>query len=168
VDGLSTFITNYSTHPQWTEAWEEKAFLQWAYLDFYDEAAQTLTDYVTVFPNSSSAVDFLMTAGRILERNNRLEEAARTWQRAADEYPGSSQAATALYMAGITHYRRGNFAAAAMPSAQPGCGACTEKNRRSNLWTGKAQQQLGDLEAAQNAWQQGGRDRSGRILQRRA
>ena len=156
VDELSTFITNYSTNSKWTEAWGDKSYIQWYYLDLYQDAARTLTDYVTVFPNSSSAIDFLMSAGRILERNNNLDEASQTWQRVADEYPGSDQAATALFMVGITRYRQANFAAALTAfNASLGAALDAAAQARAYMWIGKTQQQLGDTEAAQKAWQQG-------------
>jgi soluble lytic murein transglycosylase len=156
VDEFSTFITNYSTHSRWTEAWEDKAYVQWFYLDLYEDAARTLTDYVTVFPTASSAVDFLMSAARILERDNRLDEAAQIWQRVADEYPTSDQASTAQFEVGITRYRQSNFAAALEAFTRSlGASLTAEDQARAYLWSGKAQQQLGNIEEMQKAWQQG-------------
>ena len=156
VDGLSTFITNYSNHPKWTDAWEDKAYLQWAYLNFYQDAARTLTDYVTIFPNTIRAPDFLMSAARILERDNRLDEAAQTWQRVSDEYPGNEQAPTAIFMVGITRYRQSNFKDALTAFSQSLATALKpEDQARAYLWIGKTQQQLGDIAAMQTAWQQG-------------
>jgi soluble lytic murein transglycosylase len=156
VAEFSIFITDYSTHPKWVQAWEEKAFLQWAQLGFYQQAAETLTEYATIFPNAESSPDFLMSAARILERDNRLDEAAQIWERVANGYPGNPLASNAIFMVGITRYRQSNF--------QVALGAFTrsletaiqvEDRSRAYLWIGKAQQQLGNTEAMQQAWQQG-------------
>ncbi len=156
VDEFTTFITNYSAHPKWPEAWEEKATLQWLQLDKYPEAAQTLTDFVGLFPASSHAVDYLMSAARILERNNQLDDAAKTWQRVADEYPTSDQASLAVFETGITRYRQRNFQAALEAFNHSLSAALVNEDRaRAYLWIGKTQQQLGSVEEMQKAWQQG-------------
>ena len=49
--------------PKAVDAWEEKAFLQWAVQDNYDAATQTLLDFVSAYPASPFAADFLMNAG---------------------------------------------------------------------------------------------------------
>jgi soluble lytic murein transglycosylase len=155
VDGLSVFITNYSPHPMWPQAWDDKATLQWQYLGFNDQAAQTLFDFVALFPDSSLSPDYLMYAARILERDNRLDEAALAWERVANEYPGNAQASTGMFLAGIVRYRQGNFTGALDTFSRSLSFAITPEERaRAFLWTGKAQQQLGDASAAQTAWQQ--------------
>ena len=156
VDEVSTFITNYSNHPKWVEAWSDKASVQWLDLNLYSAAAKTLTDYVSLFPNSSDAPDFLMTAARILERDNRLDEAAQTWARVADAYPGNDQAPTGIFEAGIIRFRQGNFQAA-LDAFTRSLSLSTQKEdqARAYLWIGKAQQKLGDAAAMQKTWQQG-------------
>jgi soluble lytic murein transglycosylase len=156
IDEFSTFITNYSSHPKWSEAWDDKAYLQWAYLDQYEAAAATLTDFVAVFPASTSSPDFLMTAGRILERGSLLDQAAQTWQRVADDYPGNEQASTAVFQTGIIRYRQGNFAAALEAfNRSLSVATAADDQARAYLWLGKTQQQLGSIEEMQKAWQQG-------------
>ncbi len=150
------FIKNYSAHARWVDAWEDKAFLQWAVLNDYDAAAQTLLTLVTTVPDSSYAGNALMDAARIMERNNKLAEAAQTWERVANEYPGSEQAADALFLAGIARYRLQDHAGALtvfqrnlLLSSQ------VEDRARAYLWIGKTQQALGDTASAQTSWQQG-------------
>jgi soluble lytic murein transglycosylase len=156
VDEFGVFIKDYSTHPKWVDAWAEKAYLQWAKLDMYEQAAATLTEFATIFPDSESAPDYLMSAGRILERDNRLDQAAEAWGRVADHYPGNENASTAIFQVGILRYRQSNFQAAltafthSLEIAQK-----TEDRSRAYLWIGKAQQQLGNTDAMQQAWQQG-------------
>ncbi len=96
-----------------------------------------------------------MSAARILERNNRLEEAAQVWTRVADEYPESTQTSQALFLAGIAQYRRGDYHMA-LPIFQRSLLLSTEKEdqARAYLWIGKTQEKLNDDTAKQAAWQQ--------------
>ena len=156
VDELSTFITNYSTHPKWVQAWEDKAEIQWVNLDLYADAAATLTDYVALYPASASAIDYLMAAARILERDNRLDQAADTWQRVANDYSTSEQAATAAFEVGIVRYRQSSFAPALEAFNRSLALALDAEDRaRAYVWIGKAQQQIGNIEEMHKAWQQG-------------
>jgi peptidoglycan lytic transglycosylase len=150
------FINNYPSHARWVDAWEDKAFLQWAELDDFNAAAQTLLTFVTTAPDSGYASTALMDAARIMERNNKLAEAAQTWERVANDYPASEQVADALFLAGIAHYRMQDYAGALtvfqrnlLLSSKP------EDRSRAYLWIGKAQQISGDTASAQTSWQQG-------------
>ena len=155
LQGFSDFIANYPEHPRWADAWGDKAYTQWFYTGDYLNGAQTYLDFVDAAPTQPEAVDYLMSAARILERNNRLEEAAQVWQRVADEYPDSSQTSQALFLAGIAQYRRGDYHMA-LPIFQRSLLLSTQKEdqARAYLWVGKTQQQLGDETAKQTAWQQ--------------
>lgn len=156
VQELDYFIKAFPDNPDWIDAWREKSFLQWSVLNDYDGAVKTLTDFVLQVPNATEAPEFLVTAGRILERENRLEEAAQIWERVANEYSGSEQTSTALFWAGITHYRL-NDLTGALTIFQRNLilAPKTEDRARAYFWIGKTQQQLGDNAAAQQAWQQG-------------
>lgn len=156
IEEYDYFIGNYSSHPRWTDAWEDKAFLQWAILNDYHAGAQILLDFVTAFPESPTSGNFLMDAARIIERDGRLEEAAQTWERVANEYPSNEQAPAALFLAGISRYRLGDYAGALtifqrdlLLSTRP------EDRARAYLWIGKTQKQLGDNASAESSWQQG-------------
>jgi peptidoglycan lytic transglycosylase len=156
VQELDYFIKTFPDNPNWTDAWKEKAFLQWSALNDYAGAAQTLLDYVATVPNSSDAPDFLMDAGRVFERNNQLAEAAQTWERVANEYSSSDQASMGLFWSGIALYRLNNFKDALtifnrnlLLAQKP------EDQARADFWIGKTQQKAGDTNAAQQAWQQG-------------
>jgi soluble lytic murein transglycosylase len=155
VDGLSSFIADYPDHPRWAEAWGDKALIQWFYIGDHRNGAQTYLDFVAAAPTAPEAVDYLMSAARTLERNDRLEEAAQVWQRVADEYPDNPQTSLALFLAGIVQYRRGDyhmalpiFQRSLLLSREP------EEQARAYLWVGKVQEQLGDEAARQTAWQQ--------------
>ncbi|MEP6894279.1 MAG: transglycosylase SLT domain-containing protein, partial [Chloroflexota bacterium] len=150
------FIKAYPDNPNWLDAWREKSFLQWSELNDYDGAVKTLTDFVAQVPNATEGPEFLLTAGRILERDNRLDAAAQMWERVANEYSGSEQTPTALFWAGISRYRL-NDLAGALTIFQRNLLLATkpEDQARADFWIGKTQQQLGDASSAQQAWQQG-------------
>ncbi|HEX2990587.1 MAG TPA: transglycosylase SLT domain-containing protein [Anaerolineales bacterium] len=156
VDEYDTFIENHPAHARWVDAWQDKAFLQWSALDNYQAASQTLLDYVTLAPDSGFAPDLLMDAARVLERDNRLDEAAQTWERVANEYPASEQVSYALFLAGISRYRLQDYAGA-LPIFQRNLLLATEAvdRARAYLWIGKTQKILGDDTSAEASWQQG-------------
>ncbi len=156
VDAFTFFIQNYASHPKWVDAWEEKAYLQWVQLNQYPQAAQTLLDYVQASPASSQAPDELMSAARIYERDGRFDDAAATWERVGTDYPGDSQAPTALLFAGVMQYRQSDYAGA-LPLFEKSLVLSTlpEDQARAYLWIGKTNDKLGDKTGTQNAWQQG-------------
>lgn len=155
VDALTDFVANYPDHPRWAEAWGDKAYIQWFLMGDYRAGAQTYLDFVAAAPTATEAVDYLMSAARTLERDDRLEEAAQVWQRVADEYPEDPQTSLALFLAGIVQYRRGDYHAA-LPIFQRSLLLSTEPEdqARAYLWVGKVQEQLGDQTAKTAAWQQ--------------
>jgi soluble lytic murein transglycosylase len=155
------FIQNYPANPHWTDAWNGDvtipglAFTQWYYLDRYDAAAQTLLDFVAAAPNNSYAPQALLSAGRILERANHLDQAAATWERLGDAYPSSQEASQGLFWAGIARYRNANLDGALVTFQRNLILAnAAEDQARAYFWIGKTQQKRGDAAAAQTAWQQ--------------
>ncbi|MBL0345535.1 tetratricopeptide repeat protein [Candidatus Villigracilis affinis] len=149
----SKFITDYPTHPRWVDAWGEKAFIEWYNLGSYNVGIKTLLDFVAAVPSSEISADYLMSAARIYERNGKYEEAIQIWARVANEYPGSEQASTATFLTGIIHYRNGNTVPALDAfNRSLTLSMLAVDQARAYLWMGKAQLQLGDGEAAVNAW----------------
>jgi soluble lytic murein transglycosylase len=137
------------------QAWEQKAFTQWYYLDQYIEATETLLEFVAFVPLHPRASEFLFDAAIISERADRLEEAVDLWERVSAEYPNSDYAYRALFLAGITRYRLGDFPAAhdtfqrALSLAEN-----LEDRAAAYLWSGKCLDVLGDNKAARTAWEQ--------------
>jgi soluble lytic murein transglycosylase len=156
IDEFDYFIKNTPENAKAIDAWEEKAFLQWAVQDDYAAAIQTLLGFVSTYPASPNAAGFLMDAARVMERNNQLAEAAQTWERIPDEYSASEQVPDALFLAGITRYRLNDYNTA-IATFQRGLLLSTkpEDKARSLFWIGKTQQQQGDTSAAQDSWRQG-------------
>lgn len=147
------------SHPEssfWDEAWEQKAFVHWYYLEQYGRAGETLENFVEEAPTNPRAGEFLFEAARIAERNGKLDQAARLWERSATEYPGTEEAYRALFLSGVTRYRMADYAAAhnifQLMLGQP---VELEQRAAAFLWSGKAQMAMGDETGARAAWEQG-------------
>ncbi len=155
VEALATYLSNYPTHSKWVDAWGQKAFIEWYHQGAYTVSAKTLLDFVANVPSSTTSADYLMSAARIYEIGGKYDDTLQTWARVANEYPGSEQASTAIFMMGVLYYRNGDMnsaldafnrsLAASIPS---------EDKARAGLWIGKTQQKLGDTASAQNAWRE--------------
>jgi soluble lytic murein transglycosylase len=155
IDELDYFIKSHPDHPRWEDAWQEKAFLEWAVLGDYNAGAQTFLEFVSTVPTSLSAPDFLMSAARVTERDGRLEDAAQVWERVANEYSASELVPDALFLAGITRYRLTDYSGA-LALFQRGLifSSQGEDSARAYLWVGKTQEKLGDKTSAEQSWQQ--------------
>jgi soluble lytic murein transglycosylase len=146
-------IQGDATNPVWVLAWEDKAYTQWGYLGDFVTAQNTLLDFVTAAPTYARAAEFLFDAGRVAERDNRLEDAAKVWERLPAEYPSSDYTFRGLFLAGICYYRIGNFDAAQNVFWQAQSITTTATQRAgAYFWTGKAQAAKGDATAAQATW----------------
>jgi soluble lytic murein transglycosylase len=154
------FIQNHPDNPHWAAAWNGnsalpgRAYTQWYWLNQNDIAAQTLLTFIKLAPNDAKAPIYLMETARILERGGKLDEAAGTWERVADEYPNNDLVPQALFWAGITRFRNAEFDQA-LVTFQRGLQFSTiiEDQTRAFFWIGKAQQKLGDESSAQTSWQ---------------
>jgi soluble lytic murein transglycosylase len=145
----------YPEDPYWDEAWEQLAFTQWAYLDLYEEASQTLLDFVTEASWHPRAPEFLFDAARITERAGDMEGAANLWERLASEYPADERVARALFLAGISRYRAGRIEDALMTFQKYlGSAAPLGERAAAHFWIGKVHQGMGDDASARDAWSQ--------------
>ncbi len=109
---LSSFSRLIETFPDnrfYASSWDEKSYIEWFYLENFMTGAQTLIDYAKKHPDQPDAPKFLFEAGRILERGNRLSDAANQWDRLIDEYPLYANSQEALFYAGISRYRAKNY-----------------------------------------------------------
>jgi soluble lytic murein transglycosylase len=161
VGTWKSFIDNYPDNPHWVDAWNGSASLpgiaytQWYWLGMYDSAEQTLQTFLQLAPNDASAPEFLMDIARLQERGGKLEDAAATWKKVADQYPNNELVPQALFWAGITQYRLRNYNDALVTFQRDAIlSTTTEDQARAYFWIGKAQQILGDHTAAQAIWQQ--------------
>lgn len=153
ITNYATFIANYPTHPRWGDAWGEKAFIEWYNNGAYSIAAQTLLDFAQQVPNTDLTLEYLMSAARILERDEQYDKSLEIWARVANEYPGTEDAASAVFLMGVIYYRQQNYTAA-LDSFNRSLSISTSVNdkARAYLWIGKSQKQLGNNEEGLNAW----------------
>lgn len=136
------------------KAWDEKAYTQWAYLDRYQQAAETMLAFVRLYPADSNAPDFLTEAGRIYERGEMYQQAVDTWERIINEYPNYSGAYRALFLAGITRYRMNDFTGAQSTFQRSLVLATTLSDQAAaSFWVGKCQNALNDPAAARVSWE---------------
>lgn len=154
IDAYDVVIQNYPDSEQWDEAWEMKAYTQWAYLDQYTDAEKTLLDFVAAAPANARASEFLFDAARVDERAGRLADAVVLWKRVADEYPLQGYAFRALFLAGITYYRMGDYPAAQETFTTSHQFVPTIADSAAvYLWIGKSQKANGDDVSARQTWQ---------------
>ena len=109
VNSFTKLIEDYPENRYYVSSWDELAYVQWAYLERYKPAAQTLINYVSRHPDQADSAAFLYEAGRILERGSYLKDAAKTWSRLIDEYPLYENSKTALFFAAICSYRAADY-----------------------------------------------------------
>lgn len=148
-------IRDHTDDPFWITAWEEIAYTQWAYQENYTKAAQTMLDFVSLYPDSAQTPEMLFSAAQIMERDGRLTDAATTWERMLVDYPAADKTYRALFLAGISYYRLEDYPKAQttfqrilLLSSAPGDQAA------AYLWIGKAQAGQNDNQAAQQSWSQ--------------
>jgi len=147
-------INNYPGNPYWPRAWDEKAYVQWAVLGQYNNAAEIYKAFVSTAPNSPDAPNFLFEAGRTHERNGDLESAATTWQRLMNEYPSAELSYRGLFLAGISYYRLGRYEEAQSVFQRTlVLGATPADKAKAYLWIGKTFEALGQTDDARNAWE---------------
>lgn len=148
-------INDHPGDRYWLEAWKEKAYTQWAYLDDYAGGGQTLLGFVQLYPDDPSAPEMLFEAGRIQERNGRLTDAAATWEQVFTDYPSYSGSYQSLFLAGITQYRLKNYPQAEVLFQRTlVLGSSLSDQSAAALWTGKAQMAEGQSDKARQSWQQ--------------
>jgi soluble lytic murein transglycosylase len=176
IEAYQTMIDNYPGNAYWAAAWDEKAYVQWAVLGEFTNAAETYQSFVSGNRTSPDAPNYLFEAARVYERSGDLENAARTWQRLMDEYPSAEKSYEGLFLAGITYYRLGKYEDALKILQRLLVLATNASEKaRAHMWIGKCYQALGDADNAQNAFTAGQQSdptdyygiRSGQLLEGR-
>lgn len=155
VTELDALIHDHPGDQFYVDAVREKAYIQWAYLDHYDFAAETLLSFVRLYPTDENAAGLLFEAARIQERGGKLTDAAATWKRVMDEYPSSTDSARSLFLSGITQYRLHDYAAAQTTFQRCAVlGTSPEEQAQAYFWIGKTAQAQSKNDAAKHAWEQ--------------
>jgi soluble lytic murein transglycosylase len=152
IQAWDKIIIGYPEDDSWSDAWEQKGYTQWAYIGDYEGALETFLGFIRADAYHPLAADFLFYAGQVAERAGDLVEAADIWMRIPAEYPQSNQMPRAIFLAGISHYRRGDYAAALETFQQ----ALNFPGDRSKIffWIGKTNQAMGEVTAAEIAFRE--------------
>ncbi len=155
IESWDKLIAGYAGNRYWASAWDEKAFTQWAYLDRHDDAAKTLQDFAATASNSSITLTYLIEAGRIYEREGKLNEAATLWESLPDKYPSDPSFLNVFSLAGIVRYRLADYPKA-LQDFQRALPQAAEPADRARLlfWIGKTYLASGDKANATTTWQQ--------------
>jgi soluble lytic murein transglycosylase len=147
-------IENHPEDSYWDEAWEFKAYTQWAYMNRYAAAVETLEGFAAQRPFHPRAAEFLFDAARVQERIQKYPEAIMLWEQILTDYPGTDYAILSLFRIGITHYRLEDHSSALETFTRyVGITDTTERLAQAYLWMGKVHQALGEDVAAASAWQ---------------
>jgi soluble lytic murein transglycosylase len=145
VESWQTVADNNYGESYWDMAYEELAYTQWAYLDQYTVGIETLLAFVDAAPEHPRAPEFLFDAAFVSELDGDLEGAVLLWDRLANSYPTAQQRWRALFLAGITRYRLGDYDLARV-TFQRAVEAASgpEEQAASHLWVGKTYQIQGN------------------------
>lgn len=155
IASWQTVIDEHPGDTHWADAWDEIAYTQWAYQENPSAAAQTMLDFVSRVPADQRAPEFLFAAGRYQERADHLADAATTWERMADMYPGYQDTFRALILAGVSQYRLADYEVAEVIFQRSLLLANGPSDQAAAyLWIGKCQSIRGDAEAASQSWLQ--------------
>lgn len=155
INEWNALIRDHPDDAYFAAAWDEKSWTQWSKLGKYDQAAQTLFDFVALYPSRAEAPQYLFFAARIQEDNNKIAESAATFERIINEYPSSSLAYRALFLAGINYYRSGAFAQALQTFQRVFVlGTNSADQAMGSFWVAKTQLKLNNTEAANEAFTQ--------------
>ncbi|GAB4578568.1 MAG: transglycosylase SLT domain-containing protein [Anaerolineales bacterium] len=147
--------THPADDPYWDDAWQEKGYTQWAFLEDYEGGITTFLEFVAQAPDDPRAGEFLFFAGQVAERDGQLERAAAIWERITEEYPNAPIGTRASFLTGIVRYRLGLYSGA-LPAFQRALNRATDPAEKAAaaLWLGKARAALRLEDEARLAWEE--------------
>lgn len=153
IEAWDRLIAGFPSHDLWDEAWEQKAYTEWAFLGDEQAAMDTLLAFVEAAAEHPRAAEFLFDAARSAERDDQLELAAELYERVALDFPDSSWAYRGGFLAGIVQFRREELKSAGRLFSEVMDLAQDAGDRSAlYLWLGKVYEAEGDAESALAAW----------------
>jgi tetratricopeptide (TPR) repeat protein len=161
INHWDAVIQNYPDHRFWDDAWEQKAYTQWAYQDQFNPAITTLLDFVATSANHP-CWEFLHDAAQVVERDGQLARAGSVGQ-VSIKYPNTKTlpvpflAGTAVSPEGLPR-RPAKLRGLPGAGGQPGRAALPRRKDTGGCW---------HQAAAQADWQQA-QHRPDWLLQRTA
>ena len=161
VNTWELFVQNYPNNTHWVNTWNGDgslpglAYTQWYWLNDFGAAEKTLQTFIERSPNDPEAPNDLMDIARLQERAGNLEDASKTWEQVASDYPSSVLVPQALFWSSITLYRLGRYNDALVAFQRDSILSTTPDDQaRAYFWIGKTQQALGSTSSAYSTWQQ--------------
>jgi len=155
IDTLNILIENYPNNMHWAAAWDDKATIQWYYLDDFNGAGAGLENFAGSVSASPFIVTYLHEAARIYERGGELDKAAQLWESMPGRFGSEPTMGEAWFQAGILRYRLGNHSKANQDFQQALLVAKDPSERaRALLWVGKTYASSSDTKNASSAWEQ--------------
>jgi len=150
----SILIAGYPDSPYWDDAWEQKAYTEWAYLEDYESGMATLLGFVDAAPGHPRAAEFLYDAAMVRERMNWLDNAVMLFERLVATYSSSDYTFRAQFLAGVIRFRQANYSQALDAfEAAFAIAVAPDDQAAALLWVGKSAQALGDTTRMEEAWQ---------------
>ncbi|GAB4482226.1 MAG: transglycosylase SLT domain-containing protein [Anaerolineales bacterium] len=155
IKAWDTLIAEFPEDRFWDDAWEQKAYTLWNFMQDYTAAIEVLLEFVQTAPNHPRAAEFLFDAGLVAEMDKQLQRAAEIWEKLEPQYPSSEYTHRGIFLAGISRYRLGDYSGAlALFSRALSLAPGPSERAAAYLWQGKCQKAIGDDAAAQVTWGQ--------------
>jgi soluble lytic murein transglycosylase len=147
-------IAQFGEHALWDDAWEQKAYTQWANMDLYEDAIDTLTEFSEQAADHPRAAEFLFDAGLVAEQDSQLNRAIEIWELQASSYPNDERTTRSRFLAALTRFRLEDYKGAEDAFQRFLSEAATlEDKAAGHFWNGKSLNAAGDSEGARSAWQ---------------
>lgn len=155
INEFQKIVDRFPGTEHWADAYDEISYIQWTYMDEYEEAVETIEDMLELAPENPQAPELLYFAGRIAERDNKLDKAAKLWEHLGIAYSNSEYAYDAFFQAGILRYRMRQYPEAVNHfQSALGLALNSEDQARAHFWVGKSYEQLGDQQSSFTGYQQ--------------
>jgi len=148
-------INGHPTDQYLAQAYLEKSSSQWRYLEDYENASNTLLQYVARYPDAPKSANYLYTAGNIYEIGGYLSKASETWQRVFNEYPAAEESYEAMFQSGIVTYRLQKYQDAQIIFQRLlVLATSTEEQAATNFWVAKCLEKQSKNDEALTYYQQ--------------
>jgi soluble lytic murein transglycosylase len=153
---FSLLIDTHPGHELVDAAWMGLAET-YAVADDTEGALHTYSKFAEVRGNSPRAPEALWRAAVMLERSGQVARSADAYAECHGRYPGSEYAEQALFRSGLSSYRAGDRAAAAVAWDTLRANARDPAFRSAgSFWLGRLRSASGDQEGAASAFQAAG------------
>ncbi len=154
IEQWDAIITEDPAHALWDDAWEQKAYTQWAHLSLYDDAIRTLIQFTEQSDSHPRAAEFIFDAAQVAEQNDDLSQAIELWERQASEYPNDERTVRSRFLAALARYRQGDYPAAQNAFERFLSVAVSLEDRAAgNFWAAKSALAKDDPESARTTFQ---------------